>query len=204
MATLIKKIGFEATIELLSGLHIGASTENAQIGGVDKPVIRRKKDDQPYIPGSSLKGKMRCLLEQRRGATEVGKSREVNELFGYSKDEMQSKILFRDADLTLDSAKEIKDNYNTDLPFSEVKFENSISRTSGTASNPRQIERVPAGAKFLAKFVINVWDNDKEDEFIALFKEGIELLKADYIGGSGTRGYGHISINLGDPVDLLK
>jgi CRISPR-associated protein Csm3 len=203
MATLIKKIGYEATIELLSGLHIGASTENAQIGGVDKPVIRRKKDDQPYIPGSSLKGKMRCLLEQRRGATEVGKADKVNELFGFSAKEMQSKILFRDADLTEDSAKELKNSYNTDLPYSEVKFENSISRTTGTANNPRQIERVPSGAKFLAKFVLNIWDNDNEAEFIALFKEGIQLLEADYIGGSGTRGYGHIKIELSEPKPLL-
>nr|HPN72280.1 type III-A CRISPR-associated RAMP protein Csm3 [Saprospiraceae bacterium] len=185
-------------------LHIGASTENAQIGGVDKPVIRRKKDDQPYLPGSSLKGKMRCLLEQRRGATEVGKSNDVNKLFGFSAQEMQSKILFRDADLTIESAKQLKDNYNTDLPYSEVKFENSISRTSGTATNPRQIERVPAGAKFLAKFVINVWDTDNENDFISLFKEGIQLLESDYIGGSGTRGYGHIKIELGEPKDLLK
>lgn len=203
MAKLVKKIGYEATIELLSGLHIGASTENAQIGGVDKPLIRRKKDDQPYIPGSSLKGKMRCLLEQRRGSSEVGMSDQVNGLFGFSAKEIQSKILFRDADLTIDSAKELKDNFNTDLPYTEVKFENSISRTSGTATNPRQIERVPAGAKFHAKFVINVWDTDNEKEFIELFMEGIKLLEADYIGGSGTRGYGHIKIELGEPKQLI-
>ncbi|HOJ91861.1 MAG TPA: type III-A CRISPR-associated RAMP protein Csm3 [Saprospiraceae bacterium] len=203
MAQLLKKIGFEATIELLSGLHIGASTENAQIGGLDKPIIRRKKDDQPYIPGSSLKGKMRCLLEQRRGASEVGMSHEINNLFGYSATEIQSKILFRDADLTIESAKELKDNYNTDLPYSEVKFENSISRISGTATNPRQIERVPAGAKFSAKIVINVWDSDDEKKFIDLFMEGIKLLEADYIGGSGTRGYGHIKIELGEPKQLI-
>lgn len=203
MSKLIQKIRYTATIELLSGLHIGASTENAQIGGVDKPIIRRKMDDQPYLPGSSIKGKMRCLLEQRRGASDIGKAKDVNQLFGYAADNLPSKILVRDADLDGESALQLKNNYNTDLPYSEVKFENSIDRITGKASNPRQIERIPAGAKFNAEFVINVWENDIKEELISMFKEGIALLEADYLGGSGTRGYGHIKITLGEPKDLI-
>ena len=203
MTKLIKKIRYTASIELLSGLHIGASTENAQIGGVDKPIIRRKMDDQPYLPGSSIKGKMRCLLEQRRGASDVGKSEEVNMLFGYAADNLPSKILVRDANLDTESANQLKNNINTDLPYSEVKFENSIDRVTGKASNPRQIERIPAGAKFNAEFVINIWENDVKDELISLFKEGITLLEADYLGGSGTRGYGHIKITLSEPIELI-
>lgn len=203
MTKLIKKIKYTASIELLSGLHIGASTENAQIGGVDKPIIRRKMDDQPYLPGSSIKGKMRCLLEQRRGASDVGKSEEVNLLFGYAADNLPSKILVRDANLDTESANQLKNNFNTDLPYSEVKFENSIDRVTGKASNPRQIERIPAGAKFNAEFVINIWENDVKDELISLFKEGITLLEADYLGGSGTRGYGHIKITLSEPIELI-
>lgn len=203
MTKLIKKIRYTASIELLSGLHIGASTENAQIGGVDKPIIRRKMDDQPYLPGSSIKGKMRCLLEQRRGASDIGKSKEVNILFGYAADNLPSKILVRDANLDAESANLLKNNFNTDLPYSEVKFENSIDRVTGKASNPRQIERIPAGAKFNAEFVINIWENDVKDELISLFKEGITLLEADYLGGSGTRGYGHIKITLSEPIELI-
>lgn len=203
MTKLIKKIRYTASIELLSGLHIGASTENAQIGGVDKPIIRRKMDDQPYLPGSSIKGKMRCLLEQRRGASDIGKSKEVNILFGYAADNLPSKILVRDANLDAESANLLKNNFNTDLPYSEVKFENSIDRVTGKASNPRQIERIPAGAKFNAEFVINIWENDVKDELISLFKEGINLLEADYLGGSGTRGYGHIKITLSEPIELI-
>lgn len=203
MSKLIKKIRYTASIELLSGLHIGASSENAEIGGVDKPIIRRKMDNQPYLPGSSLKGKMRCLLEQRRGASDVGKSEEVNLLFGYAADNLPSKILVRDANLDTESANQLKNNTNTDLPYSEVKFENSIDRVTGKASNPRQIERIPAGAKFNAEFVINIWENDIKDELISLFKEGITLLEADYLGGSGTRGYGHIKITLSEPIELI-
>ena len=198
-----KKIAYNMIIELKSGLHIGASSENAEIGGVDKPIIRLKKDGQPYLPGSSIKGKIRCLLEQRRGAAKVGDNKEVNHLFGYSDDDLPAKILFRDATLIPDSEKALKDNYNTDLPYSEVKFENSIDRIAGKASNPRQIERVPAGAIFEAQVVINVWSDDNEDSQLALFKEGITLLEAVYLGGNGTRGYGHISIDLGEPKQLI-
>lgn len=203
MAKLNKKISYEAIFELKSGLHIGASSENAEIGGVDKPIIRHKKDGQPYLPGSSIKGKIRCLLEQRRGATKVGDSPEVNKLFGFSATDQASKILVRDANLLPESEKELRESYNTDLPYSEVKFENSIDRVAGKASNPRQIERIPAGAKFKVNFVINIWDVDEEEKQISLFKEGIKLLEADYLGGNGTRGYGHISITLGEATQLI-
>ena len=74
MKKLVKKIKMNSTIELLTGLHIGGNSDNVEIGGIDNPVIKiATKDNQPYIPGSSLKGKMRCLLEQIAGATEVGR-----------------------------------------------------------------------------------------------------------------------------------
>ena len=60
MEKLFKKIFFEGTLECLSGLHIGDSKDNVEIGGLDSPVVRRKDNNQPYIPGSSMKGKMRC------------------------------------------------------------------------------------------------------------------------------------------------
>ena len=46
-----------------TGLHIGGITEGVEIGGVDLPVIRDSLTEIPYIPGSSLKGKLRHLLE---------------------------------------------------------------------------------------------------------------------------------------------
>lgn len=189
------KLKYTGKLMLKSGLHIGASKENAQIGGVDQPIIRRKDNDQPYIPGSSLKGKMRCLLEQKRGK-KLGESDEINNLFGYAKTNTISKIIVRDAYLTPDSEKLLKDNRNTDLPYSEVKFENSIDRFQGNVDNPRQIERIPAGAEFDVEFVINVWSHTSKDNLEALLKEGIEMLNNDYLGGNGTRGYGHVEIKL--------
>ena len=84
MGKLIKKIKINTTLTLLTGLHIGGSSENVEIGGIDNAVIKlATKNNQPYIPGSSLKGKMRCLLEQVAGAAEVGGDKIINNLFGF-------------------------------------------------------------------------------------------------------------------------
>ena len=50
-----------------TGLHIGGTTEGFEIGGVDNPVMRDPLTEWPYIPGSSLKGKLRYLLEWSLG-----------------------------------------------------------------------------------------------------------------------------------------
>ncbi len=86
MKQLVKKIKINTSITLITGLHIGGNSENVEIGGIDTPVIKlASKGDVPYIPGSSLKGKMRCLLEQAAGASKVGLNKDVNNLFGITK-----------------------------------------------------------------------------------------------------------------------
>lgn len=202
MAQLVKKIKITTTIELLTGLHIGGSKDSVEIGGIDLPVIKlATKDNQPYIPGSSLKGKMRCLLEQANGIVKHGDigndNGTIRKLFGFtegSKNAQPSRLIVRDAMLTSDSKTMLEESDNLDMPFTENKFENTIDRVKGTAGNPRQIERVPAGAEFNAEFVINVWGGSKEEEtMLKTFKDGIAMLTNDYIGGSGSRGYGQIS-----------
>lgn len=194
MEKLIKKIKITTTIEVKTGLHIGGSSESVEIGGIDTPVIKvATKDNQPYIPGSSIKGKMRCLLEQIRGAAAVGGSKQVNNLFGFSEDKKPSKLIVRDAYLQDASVKELQNCENLDMPYTESKWENVIDRVEGTAKHPRQIERVPAGVTFNAEFIINVWDDDNDgEELVALLEEGIKALENDYLGGSGSRGYGQI------------
>ncbi len=191
MSTLIKKIHIETTLELLTGLHIGGSKENVEIGGIDSPVIKlATKKNQPYIPGSSLKGKMRCLLEQINGTSKVGECPTVNNLFGKMGD--NTRLIVRDAMLTPESEKLLSDADNLDMPYTEGKWENAIDRTKGTAISPRQLERVPAGAVFNVEFVINVWDNDDEEKLLGLLRTGIAILENDYLGGSGSRGYGQV------------
>lgn len=224
MKKLVKKIKINTTIELLTGLHVGGSKESVQIGGIDNPVIRTIRkykqdgsdtfDSQPYIPGSSLKGKMRCLLEQFYGITEVGggskrindegkevdykfeekseKCKAIINLFGYANDKKPSKLVVRDAMLTPESAQKLRDCENLDMPYTEGKWENVIDRVKGTAEHPRQTERIPAGVSFDVEFVINVWDDDKAEDLVNLLKTGINALENDYLGGSGSRGYGQI------------
>ena len=199
MKQLVKKIKINTSITLITGLHIGGNSENVEIGGIDNPVIKlASKGDVPYIPGSSLKGKMRCLLEQAAGAPKVGLDEKVNNLFGITENKaintsnQPSKIIVRDAMLSDESKKMLLDCDNLDMPYTENKFENVIDRVKGIAQHPRQTERVPAGAEFCAEFIINIWDDDDEQEMMALFEKGIRLLENDYLGGSGSRGYGQI------------
>ncbi len=197
MSTLTKKIKITTTLELITGLHIGGSKDSVEIGGIDTPVIKiATKENQPYIPGSSLKGKIRCLLEQIAG-TELCGNDDVNNLFGCTgkdkdKDNKPSKIIVRDAYLQTDSVTLLKNCDSLDMPFTESKYENVIDRIKGTAEHPRQIERIPAGVKFDVEFVINIWEGDNENSLVELLKKGIHALENDYLGGNGTRGYGQI------------
>jgi CRISPR-associated protein Csm3 len=199
MEKLVKKIKIQTSITLVTGLHIGGSSDNVEIGGIDNPVIKlATRGNEPYIPGSSLKGKMRCLLEQTAGAPKVGMDQKVNNLFGITEsrtlntDNKPSKLIVRDAILSKESKEALLACDNLDMPYTENKWENVIDRTKGVAEHPRQSERVPAGAVFNAEFVLNIWDDDNEQELMALFEKGIRLLENDYLGGSGSRGYGQI------------
>ncbi len=211
---LVKKVIAKAKLNLITGLHIGDSSDSVEIGGVDLPVVRVRfmegRTRQPYIPGSSLKGKMRCLLEQTRGATQIGGAPEVNHLFGITENKKKnlknipSRLIVRDAYLTEETAKKLEKSEFTDLPFTEIKWENSIKRVEGAAEHPRQIERVPAGAAFDLQFIINVfqnpaienWEEASETQKLkGLLEEGIKLLNHDYLGGSGSRGYGQVEIS---------
>lgn len=151
---------------------------------------------------------MRCLLEQAAGAPEVGMNPKVNNLFGIAtngrngeQDSRPSKVIVRDAMLTEDSAKALRECESLDMPYTENKFENVIDRVKGVAEHPRQSERVPAGAKFNLEIVVNIWDDDNEQELMDLLKKGMNMLENDYLGGSGSRGYGQIKF--GDLKETL-
>lgn len=206
--TLTKKVKVTTTMKLLSGIHIGDSKESVEIGGVDSPVVRRKDNQQPYIPGSSIKGKMRCLLEQMEGATDVGNSPSVNNVFGIANrnETKRSKIIFRDAYLTKDSVKMLENSPNTDMPYTEIKFENTIDRVLGAAKGGgiRKQERIPAGSIFEVEFVINVFNVENDEQTSKeMLQKGIKALQNDYLGGSGSRGYGQIEFGELNYEDII-
>lgn len=201
MKQLKKKIRINTTLILVTGLHIGGNGDSVEIGGLDNPVIKlASKDGQPYIPGSSLKGKMRCLLEQIAGSAEVGGNNEVNTLFGITEKREKgvivrkgtpSRLIVRDATLTEQSVEFLQKCEDLDMPFTESKWENTIDRVTAIA-NPRQMERIPAGVSFDVEFIINIWDEDKEEDLKALLLKGMNALENDYLGGSGSRGCGQV------------
>lgn len=196
-----KKIIYTGTIVLKTGLHIGGTNTALNIGGPDKFVVRNPITQLPYIPGSSLKGKMRSLIELAYGETDNGNvtkdpNTKAGKLFGLSSDIENghpSRIIVRDGEL-----KNPEELSNTDLLYTESKTEVTINRITAKA-NPRTFERVPAGAKFNLEMVLNIFDGDNEDELRNTIKDAIRLLEDDYLGGNGSRGYGQVKIILDDP-----
>lgn len=200
MTKLLKKIVCTGQITLKTGLHIGGTNTALNIGGPDSFVVRNPLTNVPYIPGSSLKGKMRSLIELRDGTIDkkgnVTNDQNTNAgaLFGTSgaNDESHpSRIIVRDAELDISDPHMFD---NTDLPYTESKTEVTINRITAKA-NPRTIERVPAGAKFNMNVVINIFDTDNEQQLLKTFKDAIALLQDDYLGGNGSRGYGQVEFS---------
>lgn len=191
------KIEISGTIEIVTGLHIGGSSAFSAIGAVDSPVVMDTRTNQPMIPGSSLKGKMRALLAKQYNAdiaklanTADDDAECLTDLFGSAKAKKESRILF--TDMFLSNLDELKRAGLTGA--TEVKFENSISRMTAIA-NPRQIERVVRGAKFPMQLIYEYSDKIDVETLLQDFrilKEGFMLLEYDYLGGSGSRGYGRI------------
>ena len=199
------KILIEGKLEVVTGLHIGGSSSFAAIGAVDSPVVRNSRDNQPMIPGSSLKGKIRSLLARQRNQKISGNMDEDEEgilrLFGSAKNGnvRVGRLIFSDLFLA--------EQDSLESPV-EVKFENSINRLTAVA-NPRQLERVIPGTQFNLKLLYELKDTtDREKEkrseyyqgseeewilkdFQSLI-DGMKLLELDYLGGSGTRGYGQV------------
>src|SRR6202040_3455748 len=63
---LIGKLILEGEMLCESGLHVGAGKGSLEIGGADNPVVKDAQG-RPYVPGSSLRGRIRSLLEQATG-----------------------------------------------------------------------------------------------------------------------------------------
>jgi CRISPR-associated protein Csm3 len=209
---LIQSSVFEGRIELLTGLHIGAGKDAIEIGGVDKPVVKHPHTGEPFIPGSSLKGKLRCLMEWATGRVDAegnvwagGDEKDpsvlardpVLRIFGTTNPLWEAgptRLVVRDAFLDSEWKSEI---ISRGLPLTEEKFENNIDRIQGKAGvGIRRTERVPAGAIFRMEMVYRVFDLGDDGEtdrncLKDLFRV-LRLLENDALGGSGSRGYGRL------------
>ena len=201
------------TLVLKTGLHIGAGDTEMRIGGTDNPVVKNPLDGQPYIPGSSLKGKVRSLLEWQLGLVTAsnGKpfsfqhlakldnpaARDLLRLFGGApggdvdhivQEIGPTRLAFWDCAV---NAEWLNKAHARNLLTTEAKSENSINRIAGVADNPRFTERVIAGAEFDFRLSIKVVDGE---DLLGLLLRGLKLLEADSLGGSGSRGYGKVAL----------
>lgn len=210
-------------IELLTGLHIGGGDADMHIGGIDNPVIKHPVTQEPYIPGSSIKGKMRSLLEWELGVVShtEGKPLGYKHLEKLNEDQKEdAKVilkLFGGAPDGKDNAEPVNEIGPTRLAFwdcpldrqwieemkaknllltealTEAKMENSIDRIRGVAENPRQTERVPADAKF--KFRVTLREHKDDEDLLDTILKGLRLIEISGLGGSGSRGYGKVRFN---------
>jgi len=274
----------DINIKVKTGLHIGGSDSMMRIGGVDSEVIKREvycdengkvtfegkyKISEPYIPGSSLKGKLRSLLESfyeyHEVVKEIIKDNDENILNNLRKKDKYKNLLrdfpkniegevlnnlrldfvmdyLANKDLLKDSSgkkkfekfnektlrniiklfgstddngeigvtrlivedsfisEDIRKRYvKKEIELFEEKSENSINRITGRVNTKgggvRNIERVVPGVEFKSILILRVFEEDDEEAFEELIKRGVKLLERDYLGGSGSRGYGRVEIN---------
>jgi CRISPR-associated protein Csm3 len=205
--TLTKHVRIHGTLTCKTGLRIGGAAEEVEIGGMDNPIIRDPVTQYPYVPGSSLKGKLRSMMEYKLGKIDdrgrpCGCAQPdclVCTVFGPHMRPQHNlgptRIIVRDASLSEESIPALDRLLEQGLPRAEVKSENTINRRTGVALNPRSMERVPAGTKFDLEISLRIFAGDDEKQIVDFVREGLDLLHAEYLGGSGTRGYGWVKVN---------
>lgn len=215
----ILSIGFE--LRLTTGLRIGGMDSSIAIGGAENVIIRNPLNRQPYIPGSSLKGKIRSLVERSSANADdyfnwpiqhirIHACKDevsygdclVCQLFGVPAPSArerwfcQTRLRVHDLFLTPASASELIEQASTDLPYTEVKSEVAIDRITSQAV-PRTMERVPAGAAFgPGRLSVLLYEGDSAAGLLVLLTRGLELLEYDYLGGGGARGSGRVEFKL--------
>ena len=205
----IKKLN--GKIRVITGLHIGGGSDTVEIGGIDNPIVKDPLTGEPYIPGSSLKGKMRSIMEWVLGKVTINNGEpcncgecEICTVFGTSAASNNKKerdkafkrgptrLTVRDAFLS----DTFKNKFEEGESIIEEKSENNINRITAKAT-PRQLERIVPGTEFnfsLSYRVLDMGDNGTQDRdyFETVVKKALAYLEANYLGGGGSRGNGQI------------
>jgi CRISPR-associated protein Csm3 len=232
---LLGKVRLSSELHVITGLHIGGGGENLDVGGIDKPVLRDPLTREPYLAGSSIKGKLRSILERllnqplnrinRIGGMEMYRHEcshsepwfvsgetvhegavgcPVCRIFGSTGAKVDvpggrepikgankpARLIVRDSHLLASSATQLK-SIETGLYMTEWKFENGLDRITA-AANPRQIERVPAGAKFDFEMIYTIENDAQAEADLKNLAIALAILEDDALGGHGSRGYGKV------------
>lgn len=216
------KLVIDASLVCLTGLHIGAGKGSLEIGGADNPVVK-DAFGRPVVPGSSLRGRLRSLLEQALGLTAPeemvylsrrrGQEVRIHQsdrnddpvclLFGRNPGRMDrvkgdavesrhitpARLAIYDAPLEVESiTAQMREQLDDEM--TEVKSENAIDRITAQA-NPRTLERVPAGARFRVRLVIDILQ-EEDRQLVPYVVQGLRLLEDAALGGGGSRGSGRV------------
>ena len=211
MATL-RLIGHKhisGTLTCKTGLRIGGSKDDIDVGGIDNPIIRDPVTRLPYIPGSSIKGKLRSNLEYQLGKVDTSSGQPcgcgkedcpVCRIFGPHRNTRHNlgptRIIVRDAPLSADSKTKLEPLLEQGMDYAEIKREDWIDRRTGVAGQGglRTQERVPAGTEFDLNIHVRIFDGDDTSALLGYIEQSLKMLESEYLGGSGTRGYGWVGV----------
>ena len=209
-------------LECVTGLHIGGSTTGLEIGGLDNPVIKDTTTERPFIPGSSLKGKLRSLLEWKWGLIKGTGEKEdkftpydcenlsqrdealwLARLFGpHSNTSVvrqkagPTRLTVRDSFLTQTTLDDFKLKLGANT-YTEVKTENVLDRVTSDAT-PRPMERVPKGAQFETCMILDVYEMQPDTPSKKLLESlltALSMLEHSSLGGGGSRGSGQVAFS---------
>lgn len=211
-----KFVKISGVMEVLTGLSIGGNKDDIGPGGSDTPVIKNPLDNSPYVPGTSLKGKMRSKLEEVYGVENPIKDKNSGRIIGYApcgcgrKDCIICTLFGAHMNTKSEAGTPraiFKDMYITDefkdLPIDrifETKNETMVDRKTHTASNSslRNRERVAKGVKFNYEILVQIYDGDNEKKILDTLRRGLELVEETGLGGKTTGGYGRVSFGIDD------
>jgi len=187
------------------GLRIGGASQNLEIGSqLDLTALRDPISGRPYIPGSSLKGSLRAMLERIEGKSSGrgepcgcgDRDCKICVIFGAHKNPQPAsaptRIVVRDAHLTKESAEAFDQAQKEGGVFFEEKAENLVLRDSGLAKDPRWQERVWS-ASFALDILLHIYEGDNPQALMRYLRQGLGLIQeTGALGAGGSRGSGQV------------
>lgn len=224
-----KILRFNGTMTIKSDLHIGAGSDGDKIGGSDNPIIK-KFNGEAFIPGSSLKGAMRCIEEKKakyrtddidprtRKPLDTGIPCRCGKLncvsctmFGAHMNTApecgEPRLIIRDLNIN----EEYKNNLiNCGYNIADTvtcRVSTMIDRRTGTASTGtlRNMEVVSVGTKFDVELLLKVTNKDNENSLVNNLKMLIKQVEAIGIGSKVTSGCGEIQFDIDfDNPEVIK
>lgn len=196
-----RRLVFRGTIEAVTPLHIGSGKPELELGEVDMPIIK-DANNQPYIPGSSLKGRTRSEAERllRKEGAWVCSPPDTRNMCGSRKNNPEEfclccKVFGTAGNISVASKTRFRDAYPTKKVETLLqRTGTAIDRETGTVSRGAlySIEAIPAGTVFDFEIVA---ENLTDDE-LKLLCASMKSVEHSALGGSSSRGFGKVKIDV--------